>query len=326
MLFRKVAETYARFPSIQPSFLARDWSLPSSLVPPFLILGAAAFLLMGYLTAALVRPRNVLGDIGAGTATGTAAAVVMFAFGVGPGFVLANGVVVALPDLDTLQKGYETRQSRPVNVGEPPLAHPQDEIVKRYPDLEAFPEHERGNILMMKIVADVVIGSFTGIWMGVLTSLGFGCVIVILQTLVAGVLTRRNGIRYAFGPYVEIVLPLCVLLYALLMSIEHLQNPAESPLLPVVLATLALLAMAMTGVFGRWRWPFRVTLYAGILVAAWRLAGRDEVIEVEPGRFFHVHSGLLPWYVDVVVALALVVLVACCYDARRRHPAATAVS
>src|SRR5262249_1605285 len=158
----------------KPSILAGDW-LPPPIHMPLFVLGAIAYLLMGYLTAVLVRPRNVLGDIATGTATGTAAGLVTFALGLGPAFVLSFGVVVALEDLTMLQQGYTTCEPRPLSpdaVEKPP--HPQDTLITKYPDLETLPEHERPTLLYSKIVADIVTGTFAGIWVGILASLGFG--------------------------------------------------------------------------------------------------------------------------------------------------------
>src|SRR5205807_822775 len=57
-LLRNVANTYAKYPSVEPPWLARDISLPGAILIPLLILGVAAPFSMGLVTAWLVRSKD----------------------------------------------------------------------------------------------------------------------------------------------------------------------------------------------------------------------------------------------------------------------------
>src|SRR5262245_23104556 len=63
VLFQNVAATYAKYPSVERPWLAREFSLSTSLVALCVVLGFLGPLFMGLATAWLVRSKDCWGDL-----------------------------------------------------------------------------------------------------------------------------------------------------------------------------------------------------------------------------------------------------------------------
>jgi tRNA A-37 threonylcarbamoyl transferase component Bud32 len=259
---------YENFPSLDPpfwasSFVFRGWGLPWPLRVAFILLGPVAYFAMGLLVTILVRPKDRLGDLAAGAATGVAAGLVAFALGLAP-LAVTNGVFGALGDLHLLAFGYATHQpQKDVNFS----GHPQELILQAYPDLAEVPEQQRANIVAGKVSADILARSILGIWLAMLASLALFGVSVMGQTVLSGHLLRRHdGIRAVLIPYLEGVVSFTA---AGLVSLHTVTAMRTLPPLGVgaaflLIGVLTLLAvLVLVGVCRTWRWPLRL----GILVA-----------------------------------------------------------
>jgi hypothetical protein len=254
-LCSSMADTYARFPHLSRPLLA----IPLGRLPGWVffassVAAAVLFAWMGLLTAWRVRPRDRWADAGAGLATGLTAGWAFFVFGFGASVILALSVVVTISDTTLLARGYETRQPRPPKPGQPPRPHPQDELLERYPDLAAFPEEKRADILFGKINADLVNGILLGVWLSLFLSFATWTALCVYQTLVAGFLLRRQAFSAAWAPYLEATLPTSFLI----LSIGWIGLHA----LPwSFVGWLGLIAFTNVGVLRGWHWSFRWLLY-----------------------------------------------------------------
>ena len=96
-------------------------------------------------------------------------------------------------------------------IGEAPWPsdelEPADILVTAYPDLEAVAPEDRGMKVFGKIIADSVIGTACGIWLGVLVCVWVAGTLGVYSTAAAGYLIRRDG--WCWGilmPYLELCL------------------------------------------------------------------------------------------------------------------------
>lgn len=143
-------------------------------------------------------------------------------------------------------------------------AKPSDVLAERYPDLKDQPEDQRGGKFFAKIVADQVVGSAYGVWLGV----GFSLVTVgglgFFGTLAGGWLLRRGG--SVVVPYFELTVSTS-LAAARLLSGPVGVGPPISWFGAVCL--VAATALVVVGVVNRWHWLLRVSVAAAWAMVAW---------------------------------------------------------
>jgi hypothetical protein len=285
VLLRNCADTYAHFPSLVRPSMAMDLSVLDRFLVPLAVLGTTLPFLMGLATYWLVRPRDVWGDISAGITTALSSTLSSFAAGIGWAVILALTVVPSIADLTWF--GNATRQPAAV---EGPLAHPSTVLVEHYPDLADLPPDERGGRFMAKVVADQVIGSAWGVWLGLLLSLASVGSLGFCSTLAAGYLCRRGGSLRAIAlPYLELTVSTSLLLGLSLREVALGGGRAiDSTTLRVcLLLCLALLtAMVVVGVLHRWRWVLRLTVAITWIVV-----------------FLQALGSAVPWYLAGIVYL-----------------------
>jgi hypothetical protein len=145
-------------------------------------------LVVGPLVARTIRAVDWRGDLAAGGATALVASIVAFCLAVGPACAcLAVGNVEK--DLELLAYGYATHGPRAAGQ----LIHPQEEIVRRYPDLQAVPEEYRGLQLRSKIHGDLWAACFHGLWWGLVSTVVVFLPFGLIQTALAGQVRRRGS-------------------------------------------------------------------------------------------------------------------------------------
>jgi hypothetical protein len=302
-LFRNMARTYEKFPSLQPPLLAFDIAVPEWLIGTGTAVGLIFLAGTGLFVVLLVRPKDAWADLGAGAATGLFAGLTSY-LTVGPAVVLALSVVVSLDDLWLLsQAAPSTKPLRTTATGKPAESF-QEALVDKYPDLAVLPEAERADYLFRKIVADNVNGILVGTWRALLITLGGSIVLAAAQTAAAGFLLRRRGkVLPILFPYLELSGVGAALTAGLL---EPMMGTMGNLLLLV--AGLLAAPVVVIGVL-YWRWPFRLVLYATFFFSAAALTGAKLPL-------------VWPWYVAAASGLGLLILLAHYYDRSRRHRAA----
>ena len=259
VLLRNCAATYAYFPSLPRPSLAVDLTVQDWLLVPLAVIGAVLPFLMGLATYWLVRPRDIWGDVSAGLTTALASTLSSFAGGIGWAVILALTVVPSIADLTWW--GDATRKPAAV---EGPLAHPSAVLVEHYSDLAELPPDERGGRFMAKVVADQVIGSAWGVWLGLLLSLASVGTLGFCSTLAAGYLGRRGGSLRAIAlPYLELTVSTSLLLGLALREALFDGGRGLGPAASrggLLLCLVGLTAGVVLGVLKRWPWVLRLTV------------------------------------------------------------------
>jgi hypothetical protein len=257
-LLNNCAQAYARFPRLQPPWLAIEQTLPDVALQMLSVLGAIAFVCMGLFTALLVKPKARADDMLAGLATGLVGGLTAFIISGGWATVQARSVFGSMDDLRLLGRmGSED----------------DGPILQRYPDLGEVPPDERGRLLVEKIVGDQVVGIPVGITLGVVFTLAAFGLFGVLGTRVAGALLRRGDSHATVVfAYLEATFASAWLILLGFLQIFY-PSPAQQPWL--VLAVVAALAYAaVVGVQRGWRWPVRGAIYGMGLVLISILSGR----------------------------------------------------
>jgi tRNA A-37 threonylcarbamoyl transferase component Bud32 len=299
LIMQNGAVLYERhFPDLAPPLLAVAGPNPTWLLP-LGALGMLAWILMGWLAVRLVQPRDTLGDLAAGLATGMVAGVVMFIGAVSWILLLRFALVPSLADLDLLARAADRPHA--------------DALLEAYPDLRSAPAEQRGKLLADKIACDLALRLPLGIWFGtILVATVFG-LFGMAQALAAGYLRRRGEGRNNLLPYLELVVPCYMLIQEVgvmfILPLLNVSIAAHDELNPASLAgravpraaiwfgvttmlfKLVLVGVAFTGVFRRWPGPLRAALYVVWLTAV-----------------LHVVEGPLPWYVYAASGVLVVVL------------------
>ncbi len=285
-LCRNMAATYAGYPSLERPWPAASFDVPGWLEVLAIGIGLAGPVAVGALAVWLARPRDIWGDFSAGLSAATAATLSAFAAGIGWPALLALVVVPSIPDLTLL--------------GESPPAGKAQPLAQHYPDLRQVEPGKRGSQLTAKVVTDQSAGGLRGIWVGLLLSAVTAGSAALAGAMTAGYLRRRGDrLSSAIAPYLEVTIPLTA---TIALAAAVLLTPAWSVLIgdnpldvgwPALAGLVAVSALMIAGVLGRWPWPVRLclalTLLTGILQAR--------------------HDGV-PWFLPVAaMALAAFMLV-----------------
>jgi tRNA A-37 threonylcarbamoyl transferase component Bud32 len=268
--FRSAAKTYDNFPHLQRPLMAFDLVVPSWLIIALGLLGLISVVGMGLFTVLLVRPTQRWGDASAGLATGLVAGLVSFALGTGAAEVIAMTVRSSFSDLELMAEATKLEQAPIKKNNEAPTRkpHPSDVLVEKYPDLENVDPNKRGELLIQKIVDDMLSGSFVAIWLGLAVSFGWYGVAAVYQTMAAGYLIRsRQRVRAVWWPYIEMTLPGCYLML-FKSSAGPTSGAGRASLIRIIdwqsVSAIGLVALSTVGVV--WRWPVMLRWSA---YAAW---------------------------------------------------------
>ncbi|MDB5311009.1 MAG: hypothetical protein JWO38_5211 [Gemmataceae bacterium] len=258
-LLKNVSDTYSQYPSLQPPWLARDVSPPGVVLIPLAVLGAVAPFGMGLATAWLVRSKDRWGEVSAGLTTALTGTLAAYAVGIGWAVVLATVVVPSIWDLTLF--GDSTKA--PAEAA----GKPSDVLAERYPDLKEQPADERGGKFFAKIVADQVVGSAYGVWLGVGLSLATVGLLGFCGTLAGGWLLRRGGsCRSIAVPYFELTVSTSVAVGQLILAAAGLGN---SMTWFRAVCLVAITTLVVVGVVDRWHWLLRVAIAATWGLVLW---------------------------------------------------------
>jgi hypothetical protein len=300
VLLRNCAASYAHFPSVPSPVLAVDLALPNGLIVTLALLGITLPFAMGLVTVWLVRPVDFWADVSAGLTTALASTLSSLAAGIGWAAILAMTVVPSIADFTW----FSDATRLPAGV-EGQRAHPSESLVKHYPDLADQPAAQRGERFMAKIVADQVVGSAWGVWLGLGIALSTCGALGFCSTLAAGYLWRRGGSTRAIVlPYLELTVSSSLLIGLVIREITFKVGLVLGPAMmqwPVLLWLTCLTVLVALGVVQRWRWTIRLALAITWAVVFWQAVGHN-----------------IPWYQAGMAHLACGVLLAQHWLGRRR--------
>ena len=251
-ILHNVSQTYANFQSLPTPWFAGDWNLPLVLHLILIVVGITAPLAIGLVTARLVRPKDRWAAVSAGLTAGATASAAAYILWIGWLTTLATAVVPSVSDMTLLGNATRTPE---VSL------HPSDTLVESYPDLQAVSVDERGGRFFAKIVSDQVVGSASGVLLGVLISIACIGAPAFCGTLAATWLLRQGG---AWCPrlsrYIEMTAGIAVPLGLLVMMMMLPVGFSASQPMPWLrfAAVVGLSAVMIAGAVQRWSWPIRV--------------------------------------------------------------------
>jgi predicted Ser/Thr protein kinase len=252
------AGAYARFPSLEPSWLASAWRFPLWSQYVIRLFTWAVVTMPGFLILVLVRPKNRLAEAAAGAMTGLIGALVGFSACVGWSGICMTALWQAGDDLQLVSAAFE--ESPEADATASPS---MERMLEKYPDLRNIPARARGRWLNAKVYVDLLAGIPLGIGLAMLFMLVTFEVLAIGQTLGAGVLLRRHGrTRAMLLPYLEYAFIGTPGLYlAIFLPIYWVYH---GEVLAFILSALgsAGLATALAGILRGWRWTARLPFYA----------------------------------------------------------------
>jgi hypothetical protein len=227
--------------------------------------GGISYCGMGLLLVALTRPRDRWAAIAAGTSAGLLAGVVCYTTILGPICVAVRtkepqdellGVVryVAFPPPDDTRRAG-LREDRC-----------EIDVLEKYPDVARRPLGKpRADTYVDKMERQRVHNCHVGVWAGLLATLGLAVMPLILQTLAADWLLRRQGSLFGvLLPYYELSLSWAWLFCVLGAPFAEPFLIGEPPRWQwgYTLAVVCLTGIATAGVARRWPLPLRWALYA----------------------------------------------------------------
>jgi hypothetical protein len=252
--------------SVPAPWLAATWHIPDWLIFTLRGLTVAIVASLGLLIVLLVRPKNRMADIAAGSITGLCLAAVIFTVSLGWIIVIITAVLPARSDLGLLS---ETAWIEPASQTEMPesVVQAHRDAVKRalekYPDLEQVPPEKRGVLLYSKVLTDVTTGIPSGLCYSMLCCLGAGVLLCVGETMAASLLLRRQGrVRAMLVPYLEVTFPGTTLFLFCFNLLFGLYAGAFVVGLPHLLL-FGLLVLAIAGPLRGWPWLLRLLLQAG---------------------------------------------------------------
>jgi hypothetical protein len=289
-----VARQLGRPVSTPPPALAGLFDLPDVLFGALAVVALLLLSLQGLFVFALVRPRDGPGDLAAGLGVGVVTALVIMATG---GLWMTAGVEIErittqnvrtqlVFQHDALHRedyafqefedgtwkigfgnvarwGYTDDQGRAFTRTGPGWH------LKEIPELAEVPAVERQGVLYRKLLVDLKWAMLVGLWKG-FALIGGTCVVLgAVASGLAGSLARRHGLRGAVVGYLERLMPLTAVFFAVfgpLLTVLSFRRPllarasfvefgAAEALLVLALATLA-------ATWRGWKWPVRTALHA----------------------------------------------------------------
>lgn len=252
-ILRACGQTYAKYPTLQPPWLAGDFTLPDAVLIPLFLLGVVAPFVTGFVSARVVRPKDRWEAVSAGLKTASTASFAAYFLWIGWAVTMAMVIVPSISDLTLF--GNSTRAPAEAT------AHPSDALTDSYPDLKTTPGDDRGGVFFPKIVSDQVVGSAYGVWCGVLIAVATVGVPVFCGTLAGARLLRRSGSWWGnLVPYAELTVATSVPVGLLMVAAVPDGLPVGQPMVWMRFTALcAVSAVVVAGVANRWGWPVRIT-------------------------------------------------------------------
>lgn len=275
-IFEQSVEAYSYLPGIEPPWIATlGLYLPSSIHPWALGLSLTfhlfLMLFIGLLLVLILRPADGKAALLLGSTTAVVAGTTALVFGLGWAMFLAEGAVPSIPDLEKMAKAV-TFLDQEVQV--------LDENTTRETLLSSFPyldEHEpevKGDKLLGKILADLVMGGAEASFVGIPLVIGTFVLVILFSTLIADFVFHETG---RLGPafcltYAEITILSWPLLGFMLTTLSmqyfdpNQQMPPES--LIGVAVSIILTWIAFSGFKRGWSWYYRHAGYALVILGA----------------------------------------------------------
>lgn len=251
-VFKNIAGVYAKYPSVDAPWPARDFTLPYAVMVPMVFLAVAAPFIIGLVTARLVRPKGQWEAVSAGLTTAATASAAAYVVWIGWVVTIGMVIVPSISDMSVLAKSSRTPAEATVL--------PSDVLTAPYPELKATPANDRGQLFSNKIESDQAVGSVYGVWFGVIVSMAAVGLPAFCGTLAGAWLLRRGGSRWSnLVSYFELTVatagPLVVLVYQMVRVGFAFGQPIDW----LRCAALAMVsAVVVKGVIGRWGWPIRL--------------------------------------------------------------------
>ena len=260
-VFKNIAGVYAKYPSLDAPWPARDFTLPYAVLVPLVVLAVAAPFIIGLVTARLVRPKGQWEAVSAGLTTAATASAAAYVLWIGWVVTIAMVIVPSISDM--------TRLGNSSRIPAGTVAHPSDVLTEPYPELKATPADDRGGLFTNKIESDQVVGSVYGVWFGVILSMAAIGQPAFCGTLAGAWLLRRGGSRWSnLVSYFELTVATAVPLGVLVYQFVRVGFMFGQPFNWLRCAALAMVSAAVvTGVMSRWSWPIRlVTAFAWAMI------------------------------------------------------------
>ncbi len=272
-LMDRLANTYDKFPSETPPFLAVRITYLPWLDFVCLALGPPALLGMGFLVAWVTRPRNRAEDIVSGLGAGLVAGISSFALAIGWAAVLALSVSVVIGRLasDYEDGAIAARMAAGIETDGKELEDLWD-----YRDLADIPVADRPRELYPIVIAEMVAGIQMGIWLGLVLALGGLGGVGVAETMAAGYLLRRGD---RFWPFLWYYTELSVAGFAawvapLVFCLALLAEPGDAGVAAIVaVAAILIAAIAVNGIRRGWNLGIRFGTGGVISVLAFLIAG-----------------------------------------------------
>lgn len=230
----------------------------------------------GLIVVALVRPRNRPADFIAGTLSGLAAAGIWFLLCLSWGGVYGKMQNTTQDLIDIKQS--EASESLPSRV------------LTRYPELQSVAPDKQIPTAWVLARHRQVIDAALGMIQATITSLLVFVPAFLCETMLAGWLMRkRQSVRAAILPYMEIGIPFGVILANFVMHQLLIWFGLARTTVPMWMSTLLYVPLiaAVVGAVKRSLWPWRVVLHAlwvGAVVAitVWSIQVANEAQRVKP--------------------------------------------
>ena len=257
------SQVYDHLPNVQkPWLLNLNWLPPLWLRTSFLFTSIVLHVYLGFLCAAMVRPKNRWADAIAGSVTSSIAGFALFLSVIGPVSVKGS--------LDHDDQRLLRNSSVDLQAG---LA----EIVETYPDLETLPPDQRIQVINNKIIADQLATVPVGIWSGIFVSFSCCLILGVGEAMVAGPIVREQE-RWlgSLVRYSEICIPAGVIVVVgLLLAITPLVTTYRWAVVDGFRLGLliGLGCFAVWGVWRSWHWAIRLPIqicFACVFIAFMR--------------------------------------------------------
>jgi hypothetical protein len=151
------------------------------------------------------------------------------------------------------------------SVGEQPGWRPAEQLLEKYPDLQALPAPKRIEVLSAKIEAETIIAIGDALTVPIVLTLVLGIPFWAGTTAAAGSLLRGRGrgrLLSVIVPYCEATVPTALLLILLTAVLVKLHLDQELGFPPAYLLCAVPIAPAVAGAIRGWHWTVRAALQA----------------------------------------------------------------
>lgn len=214
-----IGTVYRAFPHEKPVaavLLERLLVIPPGVRHLLPIAGTSLLAMVGLFNVIVVRPRSRDTAIATGSIAGLLAAVTSYLLSIGWGPIVETSARAAEQDVRLLAE--ELWSDSPAQ-----RQHLQSAVLRRYPDLAARPVAERARLLSNKILYDQILGIPVGLWTGLLVTLLWALVPVVVGSLWASAQQLRyHDLGRTIGRYFEVMPMFTVVFTFVVMSLTGL--------------------------------------------------------------------------------------------------------